>query len=120
MRAVILALDYRREAAREAAEEASELAERLHYPVGSAAALEARGAATEDPQEAAALLTEAAQAWRALDRPLEATRARLLAGQLLIVSDPDRGRELLEIAAAECEEMGVGHLAARARTLATR
>jgi class 3 adenylate cyclase/tetratricopeptide (TPR) repeat protein len=120
MRAVILALGHRKEAAREAAEEASELAERLHYPVGSAAALEARGAAATDPAEAAALLTEAARAWDALDRPLDATRSRLLAGQLLLAADGDRGRELLEAAAAESENLGVGHLAARARTLATR
>jgi tetratricopeptide (TPR) repeat protein len=120
MRAIVLALSHRREAAREAAEEASELAERLHYPMGSAAALEARGATADDPAEAAALLTEAARAWRALDRPLEATRSRLLAGQLLRASDAERGRELLDAAAAECDELGVPHLAARARTMATR
>jgi tetratricopeptide (TPR) repeat protein len=120
MRAVILALAQRREAAWEAAEEASELAERLHYPVGSAAALEARGAAMEDPREGVALLTEAAHAWRALDRPLEAARARLLAGQMLLRADADDGRELLEAAAAETEGLGVAHLAQRARALAAR
>jgi tetratricopeptide (TPR) repeat protein len=120
MRAVILALSHRREAAREAAEEASELAERLHYRVGSAAALEARGATATDRAEAASLLVEAAEAWSALDRPLEATRSRLLAGQLLLPADAERGRELLEAAATESEELGVGHLAARARTLAAR
>src|SRR5918999_345574 len=51
MRAVILAIGHRRSDAREAAEEASELAESLHYPVGNAAALEARGMADEDPEE---------------------------------------------------------------------
>ncbi|MBD0280731.1 MAG: AAA family ATPase [Thermoleophilaceae bacterium] len=120
MRAVILALDGRREAAEEAAAEAAELAERLHYPVGSAAALEARGAATDDPEEGARLLIEAAQAWRTLDRPLEAARSRLLAGQVLVAADPERGRELLDVAAAETEALGVPHLAERARTLAPR
>ena len=42
-RAVILALAHRPQAARDAAEMASQMAERLHYPVGRAAALEARG-----------------------------------------------------------------------------
>jgi class 3 adenylate cyclase/tetratricopeptide (TPR) repeat protein len=119
MRAVILALAQRREAAQEAAEEASELAERLHYPVGSAAALEARGAAMDDPREGAALLTEAAHAWRALDRPLEAARARLLGGQMLLRVDEDRGREMLEAAAGETDRLGVAHLSQRARALAS-
>jgi class 3 adenylate cyclase/tetratricopeptide (TPR) repeat protein len=120
MRAVILALAQRRDAAREAAEEAAELADRLHYPVGSAAALEARGVASEDRREGASLLTEAAQAWQALDRPLEAARAQLLAGQVLMAADPSGGRELLEAAAAATDELGVPHLAQRARALATR
>ena len=74
-RAVILALAHRPQAASEAAAMAPQLAERLHYPIGRAAALEARGVAPEDPDEGAALLAEAEEAWRALDRPLEATRA---------------------------------------------
>ena len=88
-RAVILALAHRPQAARDAAEMASQMAERLHYPVGRAAALEARGVAEEDPAAGAELLAEAEEAWRALDRPLEATRARLLAGQLLLGHDDD-------------------------------
>jgi class 3 adenylate cyclase/tetratricopeptide (TPR) repeat protein len=119
-RAVILALAHRRVAAREAAEEASELAERLHYPIGRAAALEARGVAAEDCEEGARLLAEAAEAWQALDRPLEATRARLLGGQVLLSVDAARGRELLELAASESERLGVPHLAERARSLAAR
>ena len=51
------------------------LAERLRYPVGSAAALEARGLAAGD----SALLREAAEAWRELGRPLEAERVARLA-----------------------------------------
>ena len=114
-RAVILALAQRPEAAREAAEEATVLAERLHYPIGRAAALEARGASAGDPQEGAELLAEAEQAWRALERPLEAARSRLLAGQVLAGHDPERARELLEEAAGESERLGVSHLAQKAR-----
>jgi class 3 adenylate cyclase/tetratricopeptide (TPR) repeat protein len=118
-RAVILALAHRPQAAREAAESASQMAERMHYPVGRAAALEARGVAEEDPAAGAELLAEAEQAWRSLDRPLEATRARLLAGQLLLGHDDDRARELLEQAAEQSEELGVPHLAERARAIAS-
>jgi hypothetical protein len=95
------------------------MAERLHYPVGRAAALEARGVAEEDPAAGAELLAEAEEAWRTLDRPLEATRARLLAGQLLRGHDDDRARELLEQAAQQSEELGVAHLAEKARALAS-
>jgi hypothetical protein len=101
----------------EAAREASELAERLHYPIGRAAALEAQGVCAEEPEKGAELLCEAATAWAELDRPLEATRARLLAGQLIVGFDPERGRDLLADAATEIEELGVAHLAVRARAL---
>jgi tetratricopeptide (TPR) repeat protein len=114
-RAVVLALAHRPNAAREAAALTTQMAERLHYPLGTAAALEARGAADEDPVEGARLLSEAEEAWTELDRPLEANRARLLAGQLLLAHDGERGRELLESAAAESERLGVPHLAALAR-----
>jgi hypothetical protein len=60
----------RADVATEAAAEAAGLAERLRYPVGEAAALEARGAAAAD----AALLAEAEAAWRALRRPGDAER----------------------------------------------
>ena len=115
MRAVVLSLAHRPRAAREAAALTAQMAERLHYPLGTAAALEARGAASEDPAEGAELLAEAEAAWAALDRPLESNRARLLAGQLLLAHDGERGRELLESAAAESERLGVPHLAALAR-----
>ena len=114
-RAVILARRGRLDAAREAAEEATELAEQLHYPVGRAAALEARGTAAPDPVEGAALLAEAEAAWEALERPLEAAQAGLLRGQMLLAVDPAAGREQLTAAAAETERLGVPHLAARAR-----
>jgi hypothetical protein len=86
--------------------------------VGRAAALEARGVAEEDPSAGAELLAEAEEAWRALDRPLEATRARLLAGQLLVGHDDERARELLEEAAQQSDKLGVPHLAERARQVA--
>jgi hypothetical protein len=71
-RAVILALAHRPQAARDAAEMASQMAERLHYPVARGGARGAR-VAEEDPVAGAELLAEAEEAWRALDRPLEAT-----------------------------------------------
>ena len=114
-RAVVLALAHRPTAAREAAALTTQMAERLHYPLGTAAALEAQGAADPDPVEGARLLGEAEDAWAELDRPLEANRARLLAGQLLLAHDGERGRELLASAAAESERLGVPHLAALAR-----
>jgi hypothetical protein len=110
-------LAQRREAAVEAAREAAELAERLHYPIGRAAALEAQGVCAEDPERGAELLAEAAEAWAELDRPLEAARSRLLAGQVITPVDPERGRAILAEAADEIEALGVAHLADRARTL---
>ena len=117
-RAVILALAHRPQAAREAAAMASQMAERLHYPVGRAAALEARGVADEDAAAGAELLAEAEEAWRALDRPLEATRAHLLAGQVLLGNDDGRALALLEEAAEQSDALGVAHLAEKARALA--
>src|SRR5215218_3849664 len=55
-RAVILALAHRPKAAREAAAMAAQMAERLHYPIGRAAALEALGVSDEDPAAGSALL----------------------------------------------------------------
>ena len=83
----------------------------MHYPIGRAAALEARGLSAEDPAEGVALLADAETTWRELGRPLEAARCRLMAGQRLVSSSPDRARELLEAAAVETERLGVPHLA---------
>ena len=116
-RAVVLTLSQRREAAAEAAAEATELAEHLHYPIGRAAALEARGVSCSDPHDGARLLTEAALAWNELDRPLEAARSRLLAGQVLVRVAPEEARERLTAAAEEIERLGVPHLSERARAL---
>jgi adenylate cyclase len=117
-RAVILALAGRSEPAREAAEEAARLAERLRYPVGKAASLEAKGATDPDPVAAAAALLEAGSAWLELERPLDAARCDFLRGQRLGESDPKAARQAMQVLAATAEELGVWHLAARARSLA--
>jgi class 3 adenylate cyclase/predicted ATPase len=116
-RAVNLAVAGRMEAAREAADEAERLADRLRYPVGKAASLEARGAAAEDAAAASAALTEAETAWQELGRPLDAARCEYLRGRLLRDTDPEESRRALETAAAAAEEYGVGHLASLARDL---
>jgi tetratricopeptide (TPR) repeat protein len=119
-RAVMLQLAQRPAPAAEAAREAAELAERLHYPVGRAAALEARGVTAAEPQEGVALLDEAAAAWSGLERPLEAARSQLLAGQVLSSVSPEEAGLRLEETAKELERLGVRHLAERARALVPR
>jgi class 3 adenylate cyclase/tetratricopeptide (TPR) repeat protein len=114
-RAVTLALAGRAEAAREAAEEAERLADRLRYPVGKAASLEAHGAVAEDPAEGSAALAEAREAWRGLGRPLDAARCDYLRGRILLDSDPDEARDVLDAAAVAAERYGVHHLAELAR-----
>ncbi|MGI9080782.1 MAG: adenylate/guanylate cyclase domain-containing protein [Thermoleophilaceae bacterium] len=115
--AVAFALGDRPERARELAAEARRLAEQLHYPIAAAAALEADGASCESSEQGVALLSEAEAAWTELERPLEAARCRLLAGFRLRSHDPRRARRLLDGAAAECERLGVEHLAQRAQSL---
>jgi class 3 adenylate cyclase/tetratricopeptide (TPR) repeat protein len=117
MRAVILALAGRRDAACEAADEAAALAERLHYPVGEAAALEARGATTDNPDDAKSWLTDARQSWLAIGRPLEAARCDLLAAVVLREADPDAADAAAERAASEYGRLGVPHMAAKATGL---
>ncbi len=78
-RAVNLALSGKEAQAREVADEAASLANRLRYPVGGAASLEARGATAPDASERERLLAEARAAWEALGRPLDAERAGGLA-----------------------------------------
>ena len=73
-RAVNLALSGKEVGAREVAADAESLAERLRYPVGRAASLEARGASAPTPQERERLLAEAREAWAELGRPLDAER----------------------------------------------
>jgi hypothetical protein len=112
---VNLALAGRLDAAREAADEAARLSDRLRYPVGKAASLEARGTVEGNPAEASAALREAHDAWEALGRPLDAARCEYLRGRLLRDSKPQESREALEAAAAAAEEYGVRHLASLAR-----
>ncbi len=116
-RAITLALAGRMDAAREAADEAGRLSDRLRYPVGKAASLEARGAAAEDPEEASAALSEARDAWQALGRPLDAARSEYLRGRVLREPDPSEARDALARAAADAERYGVHHLAGLARDL---
>ena len=78
-RAVNLALWGRAEPAREVAEEAASLAERLRYPVGQAASLEALGVTSADPAQRTKLLTEAEAAWTEICRPVDADRCARLA-----------------------------------------
>ncbi len=116
-RAVNLALAGRVDAAREAADEAERLADRLRYPVGKAASLEARGSVAEDPADASNALRDARDAWQSLGRPLDAARCDYLRGRILREADPDQAREALESAAEGAERYGVDHLARLARDL---
>jgi tetratricopeptide (TPR) repeat protein len=116
MRAGILATAGEDALAREAAEQAVALAERVHYPLGEAAVLEARGMTSELP-EALELLEQGGAAWAQLGRPLDAARCQLLLGQRAHEADLAGGDEALMSAAAAYERLGVEHLAARARYL---
>jgi class 3 adenylate cyclase/tetratricopeptide (TPR) repeat protein len=116
-RAITLMRAGRLEAAREAADEAVRLNERLRYPVGRAASLEAQGAVAEDPSAGAGALLEARAAWEALGRPLDAARSDLLRGVVLRDLDPVASREALNAAAERAEGHGVQHFADYARAL---
>jgi class 3 adenylate cyclase/tetratricopeptide (TPR) repeat protein len=116
MRALMLEMDGEHALATQAAEQAAALAERVHYPLGEAAALEARGM-TGEPPEALDLLREGCAAWEQLGRPLDAARCELLLGERLREHDPAAASEALAAAAAAYERLGVNHLAARARDL---
>jgi class 3 adenylate cyclase/tetratricopeptide (TPR) repeat protein len=116
-RAITLALAGRIEQGRETAEESGYLAERLHYPVGHAAALQARGATNPDPEEGGRMLGEAREMWLALNRPLDAAGCDLLKGLLLRDADPTASGEALEAAIAAAEQLDVPHMSERARSL---
>ena len=118
-RALILALGGRMEQAREAASEAADLADRLHYPVGQAAALEAQGVTEEDLDRGNTLLEEAAAAWTAIGRPLDAARCRLALGKRLAKCEDPRAREMLAAVGDEFDGLGVPHLAGFAREAVT-
>jgi len=116
-RALALALSERPEPAREAAEETRRLSERLQYPAGSAAALEATGATDEDAREGAKLLAEARDAWAGLGRPVDATRCEIQRGRRLLEFDDSEAPAVLESAAESAEGLGINHLSERAREL---
>jgi len=117
LRAITLAMAGKAEAARDDAEEAGRLAERLHYPVGQAAALMAKGKTAEDPDEALEMLHESRALWEGIGRPLDAAITDLLLGHTLAERRPDAAREALDRAAAEFERLGVAHLSDWARAL---
>jgi class 3 adenylate cyclase/tetratricopeptide (TPR) repeat protein len=116
-RALLFAMAGLREGGAEAAAEAVALAERVHYPVGEAAAREATGCVAALPG-ALEQMHGARTAWQRLRRPLEAARCELHLGQRLLECDRSAAVESLRRAAAEYDELGVAHLAARARELA--
>ena len=116
-RAITLKIGGKATAAREAAEEAGHLAERLHYPVGQAAALEALASSDEDVEECRRQMQEARELWEGLGRPLDAAICDLLLGHLLAHADEPDANDLLDQAAAEFERLGVDHLARWARAL---
>ena len=117
-RAVTLALAGKRDQARALAEEASRLAERLPYPVGRAAALEATGVCADGVDAAIAALEESRGMWSTLGRPLDAAWCDVLTGLACGEERPDVAREALARAAAVFDALGVAHLAERARSLA--
>jgi len=117
MRAITLAMDGKGDAARDDAEEAGRLAERLHYPVGKAAALMAKGTTSEDPDEALRMLSESRQLWEGIGRPLDAAITDLLLGHTLANQRPDEARAALDRAATEFERLGVAHLSDWAKAL---
>jgi class 3 adenylate cyclase/tetratricopeptide (TPR) repeat protein len=100
-----------------AAQQAVKLSDRVRYPVGEAAAIEATGIVGPLP-DALADLKRAREAWQALRRPLEAARCELLLGQRFLENDREAAVASLQRATSEYEELGVAHLAARARELA--
>jgi tetratricopeptide (TPR) repeat protein len=104
------------QAARDAAGQAATLAQRLHYPVGEAAASGARGLVGEPP-EATEALREARAIWARLGRRLDVARCDMLLGRSLRDDDPEGAREAFGRAATAYEELGVEHRAERARLL---
>ena len=118
-RSITLVIAGKVEQGRETAEEAGHLSERLHYPVGNAAALEARAATAEDPQQGKALMAEARELWQGLGRPLDVAICDLLLAHLLKQSDRPAALAALDQAAEQFEALGVAHLAQLARGFAT-
>ncbi len=118
-RAICLALAGRAEQAREAADGARHLAERLHYPVGTAAAGEAAGATMPDPAAGAAALASSREAWERLKLPLAAARSEMLRAQRLAETDPAAAVEAATEAEHRYAGLGVAHLAVESARWAT-
>ncbi|HEY0630568.1 MAG TPA: hypothetical protein VGC98_00815, partial [Thermoleophilaceae bacterium] len=116
-RAVNLALLGKREQARELADEAARLAERLPYPVGRAASLEANGASADSVADAIGALEESRELWSALGRPLDAAWCDVLIGRACCLERPDEAGEALARAAEAFDAHGVAHMSERARSL---
>jgi tetratricopeptide (TPR) repeat protein len=116
-RAVQLELDGKRDQARGFADEAARLAERLPYPVGRAASLQATGVCADDVDDAVAALAESRDLWTALGRPLDAAWSDALTARAAAEDRPDVARDALDRAATAFEGLGVAHLAERARAL---
>ncbi len=117
-RTLIAILAERPEEAAEAAEAADQASKRVHDPAGTAAAQEAVGMVAAMPQ-ALQHLQAARGAWMGLGRPLEVARCELLIGRRMR-DEQNNGAatEALRDAAAMYDQLGVVHLAARARELA--
>ncbi len=98
------------------AQAALDLSSGARYPVGDAAATEARGVAGELPAGAEDLRA-AREAWARLGRPLDAARCEMLLGRRLLAHDRSEAVVALERAASEFDALGVDHLAAVAREL---
>jgi class 3 adenylate cyclase/predicted ATPase/ribosomal protein L40E len=116
-RAITLKISGKNDQAREAAEEAGHLAERLHYPVGEAAALEALATTVGDTEECRRKMQEARDLWHGLGRPLDVAICDLLLGHLLAHAEEPDADAMLDKAASEFERLGVDHLARWARAL---
>ena len=116
-RAICLHQAGRAEQALEAAEGAGHLAERLHYPVGTAAAGEAAGATMADPEAGAGALAGAREAWEKLGLPIDAARAEMLRAARLAEVDVEAARAAAEQLERRCTELGIAHMAARAQAL---
>jgi class 3 adenylate cyclase/tetratricopeptide (TPR) repeat protein len=114
-RAAVLAISGRGEEARSASAALDEMTQIAAHPVGRAAAAEARGASTDDPDAATAALREAIESWEAAGRPLNAVRAGVLLSWRLRDGEPARAAEVLETAAATADRLDVPHLAVAAR-----